>query len=79
MKFRISAFKKVRCNENFKLSSMASVIVGNPNIVNKNREKRISLMGFIALFILNGWINNNVREATKIINHLPTSLGNMTL
>lgn len=79
MKFRISAFKNVRCNENSKLSLMASVIAGNANIVNKNREKGISLMGFIALFILNWWINNNVSETTKIINHLPTSLGNMTL
>lgn len=45
MKFSISAFKNGRCNENFKLSSMASVIAGNPNIVNKNREKRTSQMG----------------------------------
>ncbi len=81
MKFSISAFKNGRCNENFKLSSMASVIAGNPNIVNKNknREKRTSQMGIIDLFTLNWRINNNVRKTTKIINHLPTSLGNMTL
>lgn len=55
MKFSISAFKNGRCNENFKLSSMASVIAGNPNIVNKNknREKRTNQMGIIDLFTLN--------------------------